>query len=284
MAVPSGARRGLGKHLKDLRERAGMSGTELARALGSGWQQPKVSRIESGAQLPSVADVEAWARAVGADPGPLLALRGKASAEYAAYGDRVSAAGGPAALQDRLGALEASCQLLAEYQPGFIPGLLQTPSYMREMADGEEFLAEDGITPDTLGQLFAAKVRRGSLLHEGTRRIVHVVGEAALHTRVGRITTSTMRAQLEHLASLAALPGHEFGVIPLTTPTPVAPASGFRLFDTDMVIVETLAGELAVTDPQLVARYVRWLDLLLGAAVTGQDAAARCRQIAAAMS
>jgi hypothetical protein len=146
-----------------------------------------VSRIESGQQLPSVEEIEAWARATGADPAPLLALSGKASAEYGPWRERIAGAGGPAALQDEIGALERSCStLLAEYQPGFIPGLLQTPACMREMADGEEFLAEDGITPDELGRLIAAKVRRASILYEGGRRIVHVIGAAACALASGR--------------------------------------------------------------------------------------------------
>jgi hypothetical protein len=240
-----------------------------------------VSRIESGQQLPSVEEIEAWARATGADPAPLLALSGKASAEYGPWRERIAGAGGPAALQDEIGALERSCStLLAEYQPGFIPGLLQTPACMREMADGEEFLAEDGITPDELGRLIAAKVRRASILYEGGRRIVHVIGAAALRTRVGKITPETIRGQLTHLAESATLPGHELGVIPFATPSPIAPASGFVVYDSDLVVIETLGGRLQITEPELIARYHRWLELLLGAAVTGTDAAELCRRIA----
>jgi hypothetical protein len=37
------------------------------------------------------------------------------------------------------------------------------------MADGVEFLEDNGITPQNLGQLIAAKVRRQSILYEGGR-------------------------------------------------------------------------------------------------------------------
>ncbi len=53
-------------------------------------------------------------------------------------------------------------------------GLLQTVAFMREMADGEEFLEDNGITPGNLGPLIAAKIRRQSILHKGGRRVVHV--------------------------------------------------------------------------------------------------------------
>ena len=272
---------GLGARLRAVREAAGMSGLQLARTLGPGWRQPKVSRIENGVQLPTEDEIYAWASAVGADPAPLLALRGKALAEYGAWRDRITGAGGPAAFQDELRALEASCTaLLAEYQPALVPGLLQTAAFMREMADGEEFLAENGITPENLGSLIAAKVRRQAILYEGGRQVVHVIGEAVLRTRVGKVTTETMRGQLAHLADTATLSGHELGIVPFSIASPVAPASGFVLYDSDLVVVETLGGRLQITEPDLLTRYSRWLELLRQSAVTGSGAAEMCRRVA----
>lgn len=276
-----GALGGLGARLRAVREAAGMSGLELARALGAGWRQPKVSKIESGAQVPTEEEIEVWTAAVGAESEPLLRLRRKAAAEYGPFRDRIAGAGGPAAFQDQIGALEASCTtLLGEYQPGLVPGLLQTAAFMREMAEDEEFLEENGILPTNLGQLIAAKIRRQSILYEGSRQIIHVVGEAALRARIGKVSVETMHGQLAHLAETATLPGHEFGIVPFTTASPVAPASGFMLYDNDMAVVETLAGRLQITEPDLVTRYARWLDLLLDAAVTGTEAASLCRRIA----
>jgi hypothetical protein len=53
------------------------------------------------------------------------------------------------------------------------------------------------------------------------------------------------------------------------------------LYDSDLVVIETLSGRLQVTDPELVSRYTRWLELLRGAAVTGTQAADMCRRAAA---
>jgi len=287
LAEPTGARAlgGLGARLRALRNQAGMSSLELARALGAGWRQPKVSRIENGLQVPTEEEIRAWAAAVSADPAPLLALRGKASAEYGVWKDRIAGAGGPASFQDELGALEASCtSLLAEYQPALVPGLLQTAAFMREMADDEEFLEEDGITSETIGPLIAAKLRRQAILYEGGRQVVHVIGEAVLRTRVGKVTVETMRGQLEHLAETATLPGHELGIVPFAVASPVAPASGFMLYDNDLAVVEPLSGRLQISDPDGIARYARWLELLRHAAVTGAEAASMCRRAAAEMT
>lgn len=258
-----------------------MSGSELAKALGAGWRQPKISRIENGSQLPTKSETIAWAAAVGADPAPLLALRAKAAAEWDAFKDRITGAGGPAAFQDELRALESSCTtLLGEYQPALVPGLLQTAAFMREMADGEEFLAENGISSETLGPLIAAKIRRQAILHEGGRQVVHVLGEAVLHTRVGKVTVETMAGQLMHLAETATMPGHELSIIPFAIASPIAPASGFVLYDQDLVVVETLSGRLQITDPEMIIRYGRWLQLLRQSAIKGDDAAGMCRRAA----
>ncbi|HEV2376239.1 MAG TPA: helix-turn-helix transcriptional regulator [Streptosporangiaceae bacterium] len=280
MAGPSDARAlgGLGARLRAVREAAGLSGLQLANALGPGWRQPKVSRLENGLQLPTEEEIYAWAAAVGTDPAPLLALRGKASAEHGAW--RASA-GGAAAFVDELMALEASCTvLLAEYQPALVPGLLQTAAFMREMADGDEFLKEYGITPENLGTLIAAKVRRQAILYEGGREVVHVIGEAVLRTRVGKVSIQTMRGQLVHLAEVATLPRHELAIVPFAVASPVAPANGFVLYDADLAVIETLAGRMEVTEPALIARYSRWLEMLRQAAVTGAAAAQMCRRAA----
>lgn len=283
MAEPAGARAlgALGTRLRAVREAAGLSGLELARALGPGWRQSKVSKIENGLQLPTSEEITAWAAATGADRSSLLTLRGKASAEYGPFRERIAGAGGPVAFIEELRALEASCTtVLAEYQPALVPGLLQTPAWMREMAEGEEFLEENGISAQAIGPLIAAKIRRQSILYEGGRQIIHVLGEAVLHTRVGNVTPATMRGQLDHLAQTAELPGHELGIVPFSVPSPVAPASGFVLYDSDLVVIETLGGRLNVTDPELISRHQRWLEQLRQAAITGPEAAEMCRQAA----
>src|SRR5690349_16109075 len=56
---------GLARRLRELRQHSGQTGHVLAENLG--WTQPRISKIENGKQLPTVADVEAFAKACGAD-------------------------------------------------------------------------------------------------------------------------------------------------------------------------------------------------------------------------
>lgn len=266
----------LGARLRALRREAGISAEKLAEKLGPGWRQSKIAKIETGARVPTAEEVTAIAAAVGADPGPLLALRGKASAAYAAWRERLEQAGGGAAFQDQLAALEASCAFLGEYQPAMIPGLLQTPAYARQMFGPA---GDIDLSGEEIGRLVAAKVRRGSILHEGSRRIVHVLGEAALRTRIGQQTAETLRGQLEHLIEVAGLPGHELGVIPFAAAVPIEPASGFVVYDEDLVGIDHAGGDLQIADPDQVARYRGWLEALLEVAVTGDEAVALIRRV-----
>ena len=54
---------------------------------------------------------------------------------------------------------------------------------------------------------------------------------------------------------------------------PVFPLRGFRLYD-DLVIVESIVGEQRLAEPDDVARYEKYLELLREAASTGHEAAA----------
>jgi hypothetical protein len=93
----------------------------------------------------------------------------------------------PGRVPGRAAGTGTSCtRLLAEYQP--------------------EFLEDNGITPENLGRLIAAKIGPQSILYEGGRRIVHIIGEAVLRTRVGNVTFETMRASLPTSATSPRYP------------------------------------------------------------------------------
>lgn len=93
-----------------------------------------MSKIETRKQLPSEDDIAAWVGAAGATPetaSDLLAMLRGARVEYAAWKDtyRESGAGG---VQAGILELEAQTTRIAEFQPAFVPGLLQTSEYARE--------------------------------------------------------------------------------------------------------------------------------------------------------
>lgn len=272
----------LGVRLRGLRERAGATGAEFAMLLGDGWRQSKISKIETGRQLPSYADIEAWSTAAGADPTPLVELREQAAIDYQSHKDRIQQAGGFLEHQDDLTILDESCTHIAEFWPALIPGNLQTAAYMWEKWELDPAMPADDPPPETKQRIIAAKIRRQAILYEPGREFVHVVTEAALRLRIGSVTATTQRGQLTHLAELAALPGHTFGVIPFTTACPVAPGN-FALYDRKLVRIETAGGVLQLTEDESIGRYARRVDQLVGAALTGSAAADFCRQVAGSL-
>jgi len=104
---------------------AGLSGRQIAQTTGI--SQPRVSRVERGESVLSIRELEAWADATGAgeDRRALLLGLGEAAVnEVTTLRARLS--NGLASVQQSVRELEATARTLRNFQPGIIPGLLQT--------------------------------------------------------------------------------------------------------------------------------------------------------------
>ncbi|MFE6511289.1 helix-turn-helix domain-containing protein [Nocardioides sp. NPDC057767] len=269
------AREALTEALRDTRRAAGLTGSDLADALGSGWSQPKVSKIESGRQAVTEAEVRAWAAAVGADQEMLLALRARADQEQAAFRDARPAGGGAEPPHEAYAATEAAATVLTSFQPHSVPELLQTPDYARALLALAGGSRDQDVDHEDVSTVIAARLRRSAILYEGGRSITILVGEAALHHLVG--SPGIMRAQIDHIAKLATTTQATIGIVPFES-FPVLVQHGWDQRDR-IVTVETSAGDLEIADPVEVARYERWTQLLLEHALTGAAAADRCARI-----
>ncbi len=260
--------------LREARRSAGLTGAGLADALGSGWAQPKISKIESGRQPPTGSEIRAWAAATGADAEKLIALHERARHEFSAFRDAHRAAGDAAQHQETYAVAEAAARVLVSFQPSFVPGLLQTPDYARALL-ALAGPGNDGAGPEEVSSVIAARLRRSAILFEPGRSITVLVGEAALRHLVG--SPDIMRAQIEHIARLATTTRATIGIIPFES-VPLLIQHGWDQRDR-IVTVETTAGDLEVADPGEVDRYEQWTQLLLEHALTGPAAADRCAQI-----
>ena len=278
MATPTPrARQTLTERLRELRRSTGTTGAQFAERLGEGWRQPRVSKIETGKQLPTPHDVRAWAAATEADPGELLELLDRARIEYTTFRERIADVAGVDRLQDAFGAAEAAATRIAHYDPLLVPGILQTADYARELLHLPTGPAQSGATEEQISRMIASRLRRQALLHEPGRNITILIGEGALRTRVA--SEPTMHAQREHIARLAeTLSTATIAIVPFAAKAPIATLNGWGLTD-DLASIETDAGELEIADPEHVERYWRYTRLLLDIAATGEDAAALCRHI-----
>ena len=273
------ARTSLGEKLRKARLDAGMTGNEIVAKLGPGWGQPKVSKLETGRQLPSEEDIRAWAHLTGAKLDELITLLERARHEYSTYKTMFAEDGNAAALQDAVAAAEYAAKTIASYQPLLIPGFLQTAEYARALLNLPGGPMDSGATADEIARMIASRMRRAAILYEPGRDITLLMGEAALRNRFA--PEAVMRDQLEHIARLAeTLITTTIGVIPLDRQLPVLLFNGWDLTD-DIIAIETPLGDLDISDPSDVARYGDYLELLLGIAETGPAAARVCRDLAA---
>jgi transcriptional regulator with XRE-family HTH domain len=268
----------LAARLKAIRAGAAPSGSEFARIIG--WGQPRLSKLETGKQLPTEADIRAWVAAAGAGESvaaELLGLLSAARVEYVTHRDESRIEGGLTKVSDAHAMLEAQAMRIAEWQPAMIPGLVQTAAYARELFDHPDrsTLTDPGdADPDSMA---TARVRRQDILYQPGRQIELIVGEAALRSTPG--TIGTLLGQLDRLVSVIDLPTVEFGIVPFPL-MPVMPLTSFYFHD-DVVYIETLTAEQQLAEPDEVAVYVKAFGLLRAAAVTGPDSVALIQRVAA---
>jgi hypothetical protein len=247
----------------------------VAFAQRLGWQQSRLSKIETGRQFPSPDDIVAWAGVAGADPGPLLAQLESARAEHATWAEQYRRAGGAAAKQASIGGRYETAAHVAKFQPVMIPSQLQTAEYARELLHSPSGPLSWGTSEEDVEAMVGARMARQHILYQPGKRIEVVILEAALYTLL--VSPRAMAGQLDRMLALEGAIALDLGIIPTATLVPVYPTSGFVVFDSDLVVVETIGGEDQISDPDEVTRYVEWFRLLHGAAVHGRQAAGLIR-------
>jgi transcriptional regulator with XRE-family HTH domain len=241
-----------------MREAAGFSGRRLAERIGV--SQSKVSRIESGAVLPSVPQVVAWVGAIGGSADTLDRLTELTEAAFAEVQAWRAAVPDRAGLQVRIHEHEESAHTVRVFQPFLVPGLLQTAEYARRVFGFFHLPHDEG----DVARAVAGRLNRQLALYEEDREFAFVITEAAARWRPG--PTWVLRAQLDRIVSLATLSNVSVGIIPSDGEASTVITPGFDLLrdhegDT-VVTIETLHANLVVSDPGHVAEYEQaWSDL-----------------------
>ncbi|MEU1997092.1 helix-turn-helix transcriptional regulator [Nocardia gamkensis] len=200
-------RRQLGRHLRDLRTRAGMTTRVAAQQLE--WSEAKIWRIETGQTSLRGLDVEAMCKVYGAPPDlvdPLRALARdtKAKGWWTAYGDVI-----PEGFDVYIGLEEAATRLFT-YENELVPGLLQTEGYTRAVftAAHPELSAGEIDRRVRLRQARQALVTRAA----APLRVDALIDEAVLGRRIG--DPEVTAGQLDHLLRMTELPNVRLRVVP----------------------------------------------------------------------
>lgn len=217
--VPTVRSRQLGVELRGIRQRAGYSSIEMARILG--WSSSRVSRLETGKRGVSEAHVAHWlglCRVTGVEFDEVIALcrrtreRRWLQAHEPLVHDTVRT----------LLYLETTAARISEFEPLWVPSLLQTTDYTRALLERSHL-----IGPETLDQRVQAVQARQAILRSPQPPTCRFyLSEYVACRPVG--TKETMQEQLRHLAQMAASPHCMIRIIPVECEGPVTP---FRLME-----------------------------------------------------
>ncbi|MEU2121436.1 helix-turn-helix domain-containing protein [Nocardia niwae] len=201
-------RRQLGRHLRDLRNRAGMTTRVAARQLE--WSEAKIWRIETGQTSLRGLDVEAMCKVYGAPPDLLEPLRAlardtKAKGWWTAYGDVI-----PEGFDVYIGLEEAAARVFT-YENELVPGLLQTEGYTRAVIAA----AHPELSADEIDRRVRLRQARQALVNRPDEPLVldALIDETVLRRRIGGPEVTS--GQLDHLLRMAELPNVRIRLVPM---------------------------------------------------------------------
>jgi transcriptional regulator with XRE-family HTH domain len=265
LAMPRGGptvlRMLLGAHLRRLREARGITSDEAGyRIRGS---RSKISRLEHGRVGFKGRDVADLLTLYGiTDENERTALeslaeRANEQGWWAKYGEVL-----PEWFETYVG-LEQATSLIRTYELQFIPGLFQTPDYARAVT----VLGHRSASKAEIEMRVRLRIERQALLTApGPPTLWAVVDEAALRRPIGG--RGVMRAQLEHLISISALPNVVLQVIPFRHGGHAAAGGAFSIMRfaepdlSDIVYLEQLTTAVYLDRREDLDHYMEVMDHL----------------------
>jgi transcriptional regulator with XRE-family HTH domain len=265
---PTVQRRQLCHELRSARDAAGKRQAEVARAMD--WSPSKLIRIEKGDVSVSTNDLKALLSHYGVKDHVKvnklvdLARSARGSSFYDQYTDML----GPG-FKEYL-AYEASTSVLRQYDPLFVPGLLQTEEYARGLFEGMS--KADQVRAD---RGWAVRQHRQEV-HDRKRppEMLFVLDEAALRRQVGR--GQSMRYQLEWIKEHAAKTNISIQIMPFSRGAHPGMYGNFNILEftdsnlDDLVYVETI-DTATINDIKLLAEYLDKFGQLQEMALTPED-------------
>jgi transcriptional regulator with XRE-family HTH domain len=204
-------RRRLAAELRRLRERAGLTGDEVASRLQ--WRSSsKLSRIEHGSSGLKQADLQSLL--------DLYEVTNARRAELIALAEESRRSGPVKATSMRLPEehvafveAEADAGSVSIWEPQIFPGLFQVEDYTRALL--EAWVTRFSLPKGEVDRRVEARRLRQEILNrDPPLQIVAVIDESVLHRRIGE--GSVMHRQLMHLVAVSELPNVDIRVLPLS--------------------------------------------------------------------
>jgi hypothetical protein len=206
----------------------------------------------------------------------------QAEVEYRTLSESYRLAGGAGGKQREILLLESRASTICEFQPSVIPGLLQTRAYASELLQLPFGPILFGATTTDIREMVAARLERQRAVHDSSKQIRIVILEAALTTRV--CSFDTLLDQVERLGDLCdGVQPLTLGIVPIVHELPLIPLSGYTIYDSDVVILETLSAEQQLSSEEEVSQYIGSFEALCRVAVWGAEASKLIRRVAATL-
>ncbi|MFL6056173.1 MAG: helix-turn-helix domain-containing protein, partial [Actinoallomurus sp.] len=169
---------------------------------------------------------------------------------------------------------EDEARTVWNYQPSFVPGLLQTEAYARAIVHG---LMPEASPAAVDSRVSLRMGRQRVLTRENPLRFWTIVSESALRHRVGG--SDIMREQMNRILEAAALPNLTMQVIPFDAGAHPGMLGSFALLRfgqedlPDVVYVDSMAGDLFLDQPADVQRCASTFEHLRAVALSPEASA-----------
>jgi transcriptional regulator with XRE-family HTH domain len=250
----------VGAALSRMRHDRRLTGAELAETVGM--SQPKISRIERGKGAPDPEDVGKLARALGADEGQAQALMERAEQSHNTMTDWRPTSVGLAGRQERMKDWEAAAEVVRDFQPALLTGLLQTSGYARASLLSFQRLAQlntEALAETAVLAAVTARIRRQEILADRSKSFRFVITEAVLRNQI--CPPAEMLAQIGHLREISARHANVvIGIIPDGTAVDIPPLHGFVLLDDKLIVIDAYNTGLTSRGRADVETYLRVFD------------------------
>ncbi|MCP2336561.1 helix-turn-helix domain-containing protein [Actinomadura rupiterrae] len=270
MSSPYVRRRRLAIELRDLRESHGLTADDLAARIHQ--SRVKISKLENAHGRPDLADVMNILRALEIPDKEWrhymeLATDAARKGWWDKYGDTMGD-------RQRIYAdLESGAESIREYQPGILPGILQTEEYMRELVDRSRGGGPIKFVPERM--IKARLQRQETVLRPDGPHFEAILDEVGL--RRYHSSAEVYVPQLHHMVTLVeSHPRVSLRILPLRTEPiaglmPRAPMSIYTFQDPEdpTVLVEpTVTTDLISTLPSETAHALKLYEHVRSAALS----------------
>jgi hypothetical protein len=242
--------RELGEALRLAMERAGLSGKRVAGLLG--WSETKVSRVLNGRLVLKEVDVSAFLAICmvhGAERDRLLAFASQqnTSGWLQQFGSSV-----PEQLRTLVNH-ESRATTILEFEPCFVPGLLQTNDYAQALLERSATVPPHDVESRAVARLGRQNVFNG----EYRPRCTFYLHELIFYLPVGSRTV--MSDQMHHLLQMSVRSYITIRVIPASFGAYAAVTGACRLMESaefrPVVYVEEQTAGLFLEEPEEIATY-----------------------------